>query len=69
VTYEERVEDIRKRPEAHRHLDLNGVNACCVVTGSAITVGLVDAHQGVYGTNGGVGCDVAHGPCSCGAFH
>ena len=25
--------------------------------------------EGRYGTNGGVGCDVREGPCSCGAWH
>lgn len=25
--------------------------------------------EGRYGTNGGRGCDVLRGPCSCGAFH
>lgn len=25
--------------------------------------------EGRYGYNGGRGCDVLHGPCSCGAWH
>lgn len=25
--------------------------------------------EGRFGTNGGKGCDVAQGPCSCGAWH
>jgi hypothetical protein len=27
------------------------------------------SHQGRWGRNGGVGCDVFLGPCSCGATH
>lgn len=29
----------------------------------------LDALEGRYGSNGGRGCDVRSGPCSCGAWH
>lgn len=36
--------------------------------------GIIDLHkigelEGRFGCNGGRGCDVSKGPCSCGAWH
>jgi hypothetical protein len=38
------------------------------VTG-AIDLQKIEKLEGRFGTNGGRGCDVASGPCSCGAWH
>lgn len=35
----------------------------------AIDLGKIDAFEGSCGSNGGRGCDVTSGPCSCGAWH
>ena len=46
------------------------MQACCTKDG-VIDMSIMDAH-GKYvdlGTNGGVKCDVAEGPCSCGGWH
>ena len=29
----------------------------------------MEREEGRYGSNGGRGCDVSKGPCSCGAWH
>jgi hypothetical protein len=42
-----------------RHVTRNGV----------VDLAALDALEGRYGTNGGRGCDVLRGPCSCGAWH
>lgn len=63
MTYEERRQDIREHPEQHRH-SFPGLQWCCTVDG-AVDTGLMEAHEGVLGGR----CDVALGPCSCGAWH
>ena len=35
----------------------------------AIDLSRIEALEGRFGSNGGRGCDVRSGPCSCGAFH
>jgi len=62
------LKDIKFNPQKHKHYDLNALHACCMVDG-ALDLELLDAHEGLHGHNGGVPCDVARGPCSCGAFH
>ena len=61
-------EDIKKNPSNHKHYDMNGLIACATING-AIDTSLMQAHEGLYGSNGGVKCDVGNGPCSCGAWH
>ena len=66
---EERIKDIKEHPENHRHA-FGDMQACCTKDG-VIDMSIMDAH-GKYvdlGTNGGVKCDVAEGPCSCGGWH
>jgi len=65
---EERLQDIRKNPDKHRHIDLNDLTRCCITDGAINTL-LMEAHEGLTGTNGGRGCDVLSGPCACGAWH
>lgn len=36
---------------------------------AAIDMQVMQSFEGRYGSNGGKGCDVAEGPCSCGAWH
>jgi hypothetical protein len=69
MTFEERLEDIKKNPSKHKH-DFNGLLACCMVNG-AIDALLMEAHEEYVnlGKNGGRRCDVRSGPCSCGAWH
>lgn len=64
----EKIKHIKENPHLHKHGNLNGLNACATIDG-ALDLGIIDAHGGVYGYNGGVACDVSRGPCSCGAFH
>lgn len=68
MTHQELVQDIKKNPERHRHQDLNELSRCCMVNG-AIDMMAMQAHEGLLGSNGGVGCDVRSGPCACGAWH
>jgi len=68
MNHSEKIKHIKAHPELHRHGDLNGLHACAMVDG-ALDLAIIDAHEGVYGYNGGVACDVRRGPCSCGAFH
>lgn len=63
----ERLKDIKANPEKHRH-DFISLQRCCFVNG-AIDLGLMEAHEGLAGSNGGSRCDVRQGPCSCGAWH
>jgi hypothetical protein len=67
---EELLRDIKNNPDKHRHGDLNGISRCSMVDGKLDTE-VFEAHEkyASYGTNGGVRCDVASGPCSCGAWH
>jgi len=69
MTIEERVKDIKEHPENHRH-DFAGLQRCCMFNGAIDTL-LLEAHEeyASLGMNGGVRCDVASGPCSCGAWH
>lgn len=66
---EEKLEDLKKNPQNHRH-DYNGLVSCCMING-AIDLSLMDAHSQYVdmGTNGGVRCDTSSGPCACGAWH
>lgn len=34
-----------------------------------LNMGKMQSFEGRYGYNGGIGCDVLDGPCSCGAWH
>ena len=61
------LQDIRERPERHRH-DFDGLQRCCMVNGAA-SLRIMEAHEGLTGSNGGSRCDVSGGPCSCGAWH
>ncbi|MBI1968395.1 hypothetical protein HYS49_00650 [Candidatus Woesearchaeota archaeon] len=38
-------------------------------TDGTIDIGKLEELEGRYGYNGGRGCDVKSGPCSCGAWH
>ena len=69
-TYGGVLADIKTHPEKHRHVDLNALNRCCWLDG-ALDLSLIDAHSryAPQGRNGGQGCDVRRGPCSCGAWH
>ena len=57
-------------PELHRHHDLFELQTCCAVDGT-IDAHRFDLHSRLVdmGTNGGRRCDVAIGPCACGAWH
>ncbi len=61
-------EDIKKTPSNHKHHDANGLIACATING-AVDISIMQAHEGLYGYNGGAACDVSTGPCSCGAWH
>lgn len=65
---DERLRDIAEHPERHQHDTMEAVHRCAFIDG-AIVMRLVEAHEGLFGTNGGKGCDVRRGPCSCGAWH
>lgn len=67
VTENKRLADIKANPDAHRH-DFEGLIDCVVVDG-VLSLRVLNAHLGLFGRNGGVQCDVAHGPCACGAWH
>ena len=62
-----RLEDIKAHPENHRH-DFGSLTRCCMVNG-VMDLSIMEAHEGLLGSNGGVGCDVTSGPCACGAWH
>lgn len=66
MTHEEKLREIKERPELHRHKDMNDLTACCVTKDGAISIALLEAHEG---TQGGRRCDVATGPCACGGWH
>lgn len=66
MTEAELLVEIRKRPELHRH-NFDGLTSCCMVRG-AISLQIMDAHEGICGQNGSK-CDVTSGPCSCGGTH
>ena len=68
MTAVEKLQDIRNNPSRHKHLDMNGLMACSTING-AVDTSVMQAHEGLHGSNGGVKCDVASGPCSCGAWH
>jgi len=72
MTQTEKLKDIKEHPDKHRHRDFAELTRCCsVVVDGVIGLDLVlmDAHEGLMGRNGGRGCDVERGPCSCGAWH
>lgn len=48
---------------------LNDVVAHAMTPTGAIDLAKMQELEGRYGSNGGRGCDVARGPCSCGAWH
>jgi hypothetical protein len=66
-THQEKLDDIRKRPEQHRHHEMNELVRCCMVDG-AIDGMLLQEHAGT-GYNNGRKCDVMSGPCGCGGWH
>lgn len=68
MNHTERLKDIKNNPEQHKHKDLNGLTACAMVDG-AVSIAIMQAHEGLFGYNGGEACDVANGPCSCGSWH
>lgn len=39
------------------------------VTANGLDLAKLEEGEGLYGFNGGRGCDVLDGPCSCGAWH
>lgn len=63
---DDRLRHIQEHPDQHRH-SFWDLSACCMVNG-AFDSALMDAHPEL-GRNGGQKCDVAEGPCSCGAWH
>jgi len=67
MTEEEKAKEIREHPELHQHT-FDALTSCCMTKG-ALSLYLMDAHEGLMGTNGGRGCDVTSGPCACGAWH
>ncbi len=68
MTRHEILQEIKDHPDRHKHRDMNGLMSCAMI-GGAIDLSVMAAHEGLHGHNGGVACDVATGPCSCGAFH
>jgi len=64
---DEKLRDIRERPERHRH-SFGALQVCCMIDGCLDGL-LLEAHEGLTGSNGGRGCDTTSGPCSCGAWH
>jgi hypothetical protein len=66
-THQEKLDDLRDRPERHRHYDMNELIGCCMVNG-AIDGMLIEKHAGL-GYKGNRKCDVINGPCSCGGWH
>jgi len=52
--------------------DTNGVIANSMrdsSSGPVLSLAAMQTHEGRFGYNGGQGCDVLEGPCSCGAWH
>ena len=49
--------------------DFSDVLAHATTPDGAIDLRKMEALEGRFGSNGGVGCDVRSGPCSCGAWH
>lgn len=45
------------------------VYASAITEDGAIDLREIERHEGRFGSNGGRGCDVLSGPCSCGAWH
>lgn len=68
ATRQEKLIDIKAHPENHRH-DFTSLIHCCTDDTGAVDAGLLQAHAGLLGRNGGIACDVLEGPCSCGAWH
>lgn len=66
MTHDELLEDIRRRPEAHRHT-FEELKLCCFVDG-AISLMLIDAHEGLVKGPDRM-CDVTSGQCACGVTH
>jgi hypothetical protein len=66
---DELVKDIKLHPERHRHI-FEDLRKCCLIDGT-LDLSAIEAHSKYvdFGYNGGVKCDVAKGPCSCGAWH
>lgn len=64
-----KIEDIKNRPENHKH-DFSALQSCCMIDGIFDTL-VMQAHSDFVsmGTNGGVKCDVTSGPCACSAWH
>lgn len=62
------LKEIKEHPEKHKHYDMSELRVCSTIEG-AIDMSIMLAHEGLLGHNGGVGCDVRNGPCSCGAWH
>ena len=61
--------DIKNNPEKHIHT-MEGLWRCCTIDGF-VDKALMDAHCDIdLGTaDTGVKCDMADGPCACGAWH
>ena len=69
MTREEKLKEIKERPELHRHT-FEALQRCCMHAG-ALDMQIMEAHEthASVGTNGGRRCDVTSGPCACGAWH
>jgi hypothetical protein len=69
MTREEKLKEIKERPDLHRHT-FEGLQRCCFHNG-ALDMQIMNAHEAhaSTGTNGGRNCDVTSGPCSCGSWH
>ena len=67
MTHDEKLKEIKEHPERHRHT-FDGLTSCCMI-GGALDISIMDAHEGLLGSNGGKKCDVVSGPCACGAWH
>ena len=49
--------------------DLNDVVKYARDRNGNISISKMEYLEGLHGHNGGRGCDVLRGPCSCGAWH
>ena len=67
MTHKEKRDHIVMHPEYHRHA-YNDLVACCMEDG-VLNTELLQCHEGAFGSNGGVKCDVMEGPCACGGWH
>lgn len=58
-----------KDPRLSVGSDFGSVVAHAMTPEGAIDLAKIQELEGRFGSNGGRGCDVRRGPCSCGAWH